>query len=69
MGILACRTLDSKDGFLKRCSDTYHDDRGLILPLCDEDIIQALRMYPTIKADALEQLLDHKFEQIVFQNQ
>ena len=69
VGILACRTLDSKDGFLKRCSDTYNDDRGLILPLCDEDIIQALTIYPAMKTDALEQILEQKFEQIVFQNQ
>lgn len=67
VGILTCRNLDSKDGFMKRCADTFHDDRGLIIPLCDDDLIQALDQYPLLSADALETLLVKKFEQIVFQ--
>ena len=66
VGILACRNLDSEDGFIKRCADTYHDDRGLIIPLCDKDIIQALNDYPKHKHTALENIIIDKFEQIVF---
>ncbi len=66
VGILACRTLDSKDGFLDRCADTFHDDRGLIIPICDDDLIQALSQYPTLKSFALEVILENKYEKIVF---
>ena len=66
VGILACRNLDSEDGFIKRCADTYHDDRGLIIPLCDKDIVQALNDYPEQKHTALENIIIDKFEKIVF---
>lgn len=66
VGILTCRTLDSKDGFMKRCADTFNDDRGLIIPLCDDDLIQALEQYPLLRYDALEMILNKKYEDIVF---
>lgn len=66
VGILTCRTLDSSADFLKRCADTYHDDRGLIIPICDEDILQALDLYPVLKSNALESILSKKYEEIVF---
>ncbi len=66
VGILMCRTLDSETGFIKRCADTYHDERGLIIPLCDADVEQALIDYPVFKHIALERIIEKKFEQIVF---
>ena len=65
VGILACRTLDSKNDFIKRCADTYHDDRGLILPICDEDIVCALRNFPALQTSALENILDEKYRTII----
>lgn len=65
VGILACRTLDSKNDFIKRCADTYHDDRGLILPICDEDIICALQNFPALQTSALENILDEKYRIII----
>ncbi len=66
VGLLLCRTLDSKDGFIKRCADTFHDDRGLIIPICDDDLIQALDQYPSLGNRALEIILFQKYEKIVF---
>ena len=65
VGILACRTLDSKNDFIKRCADTYHDDRGLILPICDEDIVCALQNFPALQTSALENILDEKYRTII----
>ena len=31
VGILTCRELE--DNFIKRCADTYEDERGLVIPL------------------------------------
>lgn len=33
VGILTCRELE--DNFIKRCADTYEDERGLVIPLED----------------------------------
>lgn len=66
VGILTCRNLDSKEGFIKRCIDTYHDERGLIIPLCDEDFEKALGEFPMLKHYALEKIIEEKFEKIVF---
>lgn len=66
VGILACRTLDENDSFMKRCADTYEDDRGLILPITDEDLTVALSLFPTQGANAIEQILSQKYEQIAF---
>lgn len=64
VGILTCRELE--DNFIKRCVDTFHDDRGLIIPLDDNDLIKALQEYPTEGVEAIEKTLIHKHEQIVF---
>ncbi|MFF7965766.1 hypothetical protein ACFZC3_10430 [Streptomyces sp. NPDC007903] len=37
-GILACRSFQDKDLFLRRCRDTARDGRGLIVALDDEDL-------------------------------
>src|ERR1041384_748601 len=41
-GLLLCRTISDMNLFLKRCSDTYADGRGIILPLVDDDLIRLL---------------------------
>lgn len=66
VGILVCRALDNAELFLKRCSDTFEDDRGLVIPIADEDLIRALLAFPEQGASALEQVLQDKYEQVVF---
>ena len=39
VGILTCRELE--DNFIKRCADTYEDERGLVIPLEDKDLKEA----------------------------
>ena len=66
LGILACRTLDNNELFMKRCADTFEDDRGLVIPITDEDLKRALTDFPKRGVNALEQILQEKYEQIVF---
>lgn len=64
IGILACRKLD--ENFLKRCADTYEDDRGLIIPIEDADLKEALSNYPIMGTMAIERILSRKHEEIAF---
>jgi hypothetical protein len=66
VGILACRTLDENDAFMKRCADTYEDDRGLIIPITDEDLNLALSEFSEKGSSALEEILVAKYERIAF---
>ena len=53
-----------KDLFIKRCVDTWKDDRGLIIPLTDEDFFQMLREYPDKGILAGEDFLQNKYREI-----
>lgn len=41
-GIIVCRYIDDENLFLQRCSDSYKDQHGLIIPLTDADLIEIL---------------------------
>ncbi|MDD5022140.1 MAG: hypothetical protein PHR82_08460 [Endomicrobiaceae bacterium] len=45
VGFIICRSIDKFDLFLDRCKDTYKDDRGLIMPITDMDLIELLDSY------------------------
>jgi hypothetical protein len=42
-GILCCRQFEDRHLFVKRCRDTFHDGRGLIVGLADEEVSRLLR--------------------------
>jgi hypothetical protein len=42
-GILCCRSISEFVLFIKRCRDTFRDDRGLIIPLMDKDLSTSLQ--------------------------
>lgn len=56
-GILMCRTIDNKELLYQRCSDTYRDDRGLIIPLDDGDIKNMLNSFKS-DSDNIESILE-----------
>jgi hypothetical protein len=41
-GMMLCRTIDNMELFLRRCADNYVGDRGIIIPLVDDDLIRLL---------------------------
>ena len=53
-----------EENFIKRCADTFADERGLVIPLEDSDLIKALEDYPNMGVDAIENILASKYEQI-----
>ena len=46
-----------EENFIKRCADTFADERGLVIPLEDSDLIKALEDYPNMGVDAIENIL------------
>ena len=63
-GIVACRAIENIDLFLSRCSDTWNDSRGLIIPLVDEDFVQLLEQFPLKGTEAGETLLQNRYRQV-----
>jgi hypothetical protein len=47
VGLICCRTFEDRELFIQRCRDTFHDDRGLIVPVDDERITQLLNLIVT----------------------
>lgn len=64
VGILMCRTLQQKHLFIKRCSDTYKDQRGLIIPLDDSDVICLLENYDNWEKKYLDEFLAERIKTI-----
>lgn len=56
-GLVVCRSVQNLDLFLDRCRDTFRDNRGLILPLTDTDLLEALRNRPQSASMPLEDRL------------
>lgn len=64
-GIIACRSIDNMSLFVERCADTYGDDRGLIIPIVDEDIFEALGHYSELGYRSFETILERRYRQII----
>lgn len=65
MGIIACRIIDDMNTFLLRCSDTYQDKRGLIIPLVDEDFCTLLHYRAEDNEEEIDNFLQKRFRDIV----
>lgn len=38
LGLLVCRSMENRATCIERCRDTFHDGRGVVLPITDEDL-------------------------------
>ncbi|MBZ5548269.1 MAG: hypothetical protein LAO22_10025 [Acidobacteriia bacterium] len=56
VGFLCCREFENRDLFIKRCRDTFTDDRGLVLPLDDATIIEYLDRIARGERNELERI-------------
>lgn len=66
-GIIVCRTIDDMQTLLARCSDTYRDQRGTILPIVDADLIALLQQLANGDRRPEEEFLANRFRQIALQ--
>lgn len=65
-GMLLCREISNDELFLNRCADTLKDDRGLIIPITDRDLIISLKKYKVGEQKHLEEILSKKMKVITF---
>jgi hypothetical protein len=64
VGFLVCRKIDDMGTFIDRCIDTYKDDRGLIIPIVDEDIIGILENIKMLDDSYIERFLSERVRNI-----
>lgn len=65
VGFLVCRSFENFNLFLDRCKDTYRDDRGLIIPLSDDDMVDLLNDHDEWNKDYLETFLSDRIRSII----
>lgn len=65
-GMLLCREVSNENLFMERCADTLKDDRGLIIPITDDDLKTALNKYKLGDLKHLEEILTNKMKKITF---
>lgn len=63
-GFITCRTIDDFERFLDRCADTYADDRGLIIPVVDNDLIYLLNEIKSNRRESIEAFLMERYRRI-----
>ena len=64
VGILLCRSFQNRDLFVQRCTDTAADQRGLIVPLSDDETLELLSVIENEGRDALEPLLSDYVDEV-----
>jgi hypothetical protein len=64
VGLALSRRVDDLPNLIKRCGDIYREDRGLVIPLFDEDLLDALQALKDARVDFLEQMLQARLRSI-----
>jgi len=64
-GIIACRKIENKELFYKRCKDTAQDQRGYVVALDDEDILQLLEWRINEQGHKIDAFLDSLYRKLV----
>ena len=63
-GLIVCRSISDFNRFIKKCSDTHKDNRGVVIPLIDEDLISVLKALKNREENPMEKLLSDRFRKI-----
>lgn len=66
VGLLCCRGLRDCARFVRRCRDTFKDDRGLVVPIDDEFIQELLKCIANRERKNVEAILTNRVDEIAF---
>ncbi|MNC35054.1 hypothetical protein D3C75_835210 [compost metagenome] len=64
-GIMTCRSIDNMELLLKRCNDTYRDNRGVIIPIVDNDFIGLLDAVKNSGKNIVEDFLSERLRRVI----
>ena len=64
-GIIVCRNIEDKELFYKRCKDTAQDQRGYVIALDDNDILQLLEWRINDEGSKIDAFLDSLYRKLV----
>jgi len=64
-GIMMARKFEDRDLFIKRCSDTLNDSRGLVIPIVDEDIINLLTLIENQERNKIDEYMYNIYSEIL----
>lgn len=65
LGFLLFRNIDDIESMMLRSSDAYKDGRGVIIPICDADLLNMLDLAKDEKASPYEKLLSDRLRTII----
>ena len=54
VGLICCRAFDNRELFVRRCRDTFRDDRGLIIAIDDRIVLEWLSLIERRKREDLD---------------
>lgn len=63
-GFIVCREINDMELFIRRCTDTYEDNRGVIIPLVDDNLISLLTELRNQNYEAVEDFLSYRFRAV-----
>lgn len=63
-GFIVCREIEDIELFLQRCTDTFKDDRGVIIPVVDKDLISLLDHLKESSFEKIEEFLANRFRTV-----
>jgi hypothetical protein len=64
-GLLVCRSIEDQDRCLDRCRDTFHDDRGWIIVLDDDDLKRLVGERKEKGSEITYEFLEERFGELI----
>jgi hypothetical protein len=64
-GFIVARKFENRDKFVLSCRDTAQDDRGFIIALVDQDILELLTMVSANRVDEIDRFLEVRFNELI----
>ncbi len=64
VGFLLCRDINDINLFMDRCKDTYRDERGLIIPFDDSDVIKLLNYAQLLDRSNIDKYISNRIRNI-----
>jgi hypothetical protein len=65
LGFIVARKFENRDKFVLSCRDTAQDDRGFIIALVDQDILELLTMVAAKRGDEIDRFLEVRFNELI----